>query len=242
VTRRGARILGGAAGMLLVLGWLLWRATRPAPCSGAVFVEFAPPLAAPGPYRFVLTRGGGSACTFEVPLPLAGAVDTSACDVALDLTVRGEGDAVVIAALTVGAAPRELTLRVERAGEVVYDARMLPEYAEYPARREDDPRFCGARAHVAPDCRRGSSQCAPFTPRCRGPGDCAKAQVCCVDPLLAREHGVQAATRCTTRVACESTYGALACLRDRDCPGQRACEDQRFRQEFEPPVTTCLPP
>ena len=228
--------------MLLGLGWLLWQAIRPTPCPGAVFVEFAPPLAAPGPYRFVVALDGGSPCAFEVPLPLAGAVDTRACDVALDLTVRGEGEATVIAALAVGAAPRQVRLRVERAGEIVYDATMHPEYAKYPVRREDDPRLCGVRAHVAPACRRGTSQCAPFAPRCRAPTDCKKGQVCCVDPMLAREQGVGAAARCTTRATCEASLGTLACHQDRDCPSGRACNDHRFRAEFDPPVTTCLPP
>jgi len=234
--------MGGVAGVLLALGWLLWQATRPASCAGAVFVEFAPPLAAPGPYRFLIAGDTMTSCAFDVPLPLVGAVDTSACDLALDLTVRGSGEHTLIAALTVGASPRELRLRVERAGELVYDATMRPQYAEYPARREDDPRFCGARSHVAPACLRGSSQCAPYAPRCRAPSDCDGEQVCCVDPLQAREHGAEAAARCTTERACESSYGALACRRDRDCPRHRPCDDQRFRGEFEPPVTTCRPP
>jgi hypothetical protein len=239
VTPRSARILGGVAGVLIALSWLLWQATRPAPCSGAVFVEFGPPLTTPGPYRFTLTLDREAPCSFQVALPPVGVVDTSACALALDLTVRGDAKAATITALTVGASPSTLQLRVERGEEVVYDTTLKPQYAEYAARREDDPRFCGQRAHVEPACVRGSSQCVPYRPACRGPSDCPRRQVCCISPDQALEYGVGAAARCISRDSCETSYGALACRSDDDCPNERSCDDERFEPDFEPSVTTC---
>ncbi len=242
MTPRGARRVGGGVGVLVAAGVVLWQATRRPPCSGAVFVEFRPPLAAPGPYRFSLSVDQRGPCVFEVPVPMVEPVNTSSCHLALDLAMRGAGESAVLTELIVGAAPRTLQVRVESADEVVYDVTARPRYAEYPVPREDGQRFCGARAHLAPTCRRGSSQCAPFAPVCRSQAECPGRQVCCVDPLQAREHGVRAASRCTSRSTCESSYGLMACQADGDCPRAGTCDDQRFLLEFDPPITVCSLP
>ena len=238
MTPNRARALGGVVGVLLALGWFLWQALRPPPCPGAVFVDLRPPLTEPGQYRIALAVGSRPPCHFDLTLPPAGAVDTSQCNMPLDLTVRGQGREAAIVSLTVGASPKVLGLRIEHQGELLVDTELEPHYAKYEARRQDDPRFCGRQARVAPACVRGSAQCTPFHPVCRGPADCPAGRVCCIAAERGHEYGHRAAARCTSRGDCDSTYGDLACHNDADCPRGSLCE-KRPQKDFEPSVRTC---
>jgi hypothetical protein len=239
VTKTRAQVLGGVAAVLIVGGYVLAKQLAPRPCSGAVFVEFRPPLVAPGPYRFTLTLDGGAKrCEFEVPLPNPGAV-SPACRMRLELAMAGEGSEAAITGLTVGASPRHLDLQVHRGGELVYDARLDPTYTNYPVTREESQRLCGARARVLPACVRGSSACLPFRPACDGPEDCPKGRVCCINADLGRQYGARSAAECSTSARCVERFGLVACHGSEDCRSQATCERSPFGSDFVPTVMTC---
>lgn len=231
--------LGAAVGVVMAAVLVIWDRTRPPACTGAVFVELRPPLAEPGPYRFRLTLDDAPPCEFEVPLPTNKPVDTKRCQLALALETRVHGEASSIIGLTVGASPSRLRFEVQRQGESIYDAQLEPQYGPYATPREESKRFCGDRALVRPECRRGSSQCAPFHAGCDGPEDCKSPQVCCLNPELGLEYGAPAATRCSPRRACLDRFGVIACRQNSDCGQQLSCTEASLSKHYQEPVTGC---
>jgi hypothetical protein len=234
-----ARWLGGALGAIVVGSWFAYSRLRTPPCPGGLFVEFRPPLLGPAPYRFRLELDGGERlCTFEAaPGGTARKLD---CKMALEITSRLQGDVQSIVGAAIAADPEKVRLVVERGAEKVYDTTLEPEYAPYAVRREDERRFCGERAFVKPECLRGSSQCAPFTPSCDGPEDCA-ARICCANPDWGREYGASAATECSSSRACLDRFARIACHADADCAKGSSCSDLSLAKDFSAPLKACSP-
>jgi hypothetical protein len=240
--RNKAHLLGAVFGVTVMTGFLLWRETRPAPCTGGVTVELRPPLSAPGRYRFELRLDGiEQPCVFDVPWPVRGRVDTSTCGLVVELRTRVQGEQGSITGLTVGASPDALSFRVERSGEVLYDTPITPKYGPYETPRSESRLFCGERAIATADCRRGSSACAPYEPTCDGPEDCASSKACCASPEWGREYGPAAATQCSSARRCFDRFGLVACHADADCPKDMTCSDTSLAKEFKRPITVCQP-
>jgi hypothetical protein len=239
VNARTAQILGGVAGALAVAGWLVARRVGPPPCTGGVFVELAPPLSLPGLYRFELDLDGERTCAFVVPVPTDRVVDTSSCQLELELSTRSEDGKEGIVGLAIGAAPERLGLRIRHGEELAFDALVTPTYSEYPMPRSEGRAFCGERATVRPACVRGSMQCAPFAAACDGPEDCSSGQICCVSADWAREHGARAATACLTERRCLERYADVACHAPGDCPRGARCDPAALRGEFRPELAVC---
>lgn len=236
---RTAQILGGLAGALAVLTWIVARQLGPPPCSGGVFVELTPPLARPGVYRFELGLDGATPCAFDVPLPATQTVDTSACQLELALTTRAAAGEVAIVGLAIGAAPRQLHLAVRYQGELAVDVAVEPEYSEYLAPRDEGQSFCGRRAFLRPSCVIGSAQCRPFPARCDGPEDCGRGEVCCASVAWAEERGADAATACLSARRCRDRYAEIACHRDADCRPSERCDSAVVRGDFRPELAVC---
>lgn len=236
------QLLGAAAAVLIVGGWVAWERLRPTPCPGGVFIEFHPPLEALGNYHFRLSLDGAEkACEFDVPLPLPANAQKPACHMALDLRSKLEAGKVRIAGLTFGAAPERFSLQVRHDGELLYDSNVVPTYTPYPMRREESRRFCGDQAFVKPACLRGSSACAPFSASCGPEAPCPGKKVCCASPEWAMEYGPLAATECSSERRCLERYGHIVCATDADCPKDMACEDASLRGEYKPALTMCQP-
>jgi hypothetical protein len=237
-----AHLFGAILGVFAMTGFLVWRRTQPGRCTGGVTFELHPPLGDPGSYHFVLSLDGiPQPCVFDVPLPVKGRVDTSGCGHVVEMKTRVEGTTTKITGLTIGASPDELTLRVTRKGEVLYDTRVVPSYGPYETPREESRLFCGERALVTPPCVRGSSACWPYEPTCDGPEDCPVGKVCCLNPELGREYGASAATECTSRSRCLDGFGSAACHGDGDCPNQMTCSDSSLAKHFKRAVAACRP-
>jgi hypothetical protein len=235
-----AHVLGAGLGVLLTGGYVVWKRLRPPPCTGAVFVELRPPLAAPGPYHFRLSLDDDErGCAFDVQLPMKRRVDTKACKMALTLETRVHGTTESILGLTIGAAPERFRFRVTRGSELIYDTELQPRYAPYATLREESKRFCGDRAFVKPECLRGSSQCAPYVAACSGPEVCGGGQVCCVSPDRAREYGAYAAAECSSQRSCLDRFAQIACRKDADCPSDMRCSDRSLAREFHQPLSVC---
>lgn len=233
-----ARWLGGLAAAAVVVGWFAYQRLREPPCPGGLFVEFRPPLLAPGPYRFRLELDGGErVCEFEAAP--GGSAKKTACKMALEITSRLQGGEQSIVGVAVAAAPESLRLVVEQGGRRVYDTSIEPQYAPYAVRREDDRRFCGDRAFVVPPCLRGSAQCAPYAPSCDGPEDCAAPKICCASTEWGREYGAKAATQCTSHRDCLDRFARVACHADADCGEGSRCDDLSLSADFAPPLKAC---
>ena len=233
-----ARWLGGLAGLAVVGGWIAYQKLRPTPCPGGVFVEFKPPLLAPGPYQFRLELDDGDKlCVFEATP--GGAARKIDCKRALEITSREQPSGQSIVGVAIAGDPERLRLAVKQGAAVVYDTMIEPTYAPYAVRREDDPRFCGDRAFVHPACRRGSPQCAPFAAACDGPEDCAAPKVCCASPEWGREYGVRAATECSSQRDCLDRFARVACHADADCGDDSVCDDASLAADFSPPLKAC---
>jgi hypothetical protein len=232
--------MGAVVGALLAVAGVVWLRTRAAPCPGAVTLEFHPPLADPGRYRFELLGASRKPCAFEVPLPAASHDPASgACDMARELRTQVRDGEVSITALTFAAAPERFTLRVTRNEEPIYDTSLAPKYAPYATTRADNKHFCGERARVVPECLRGSSECPPFLARCTGPEGCQSGQACCLTPEWGRDFGPRAASECSTKTSCLSHFGQLACRVDGDCPKDQKCAPSALAAEFSPTVRIC---
>ena len=235
-----AHLLGAVLGVTVMTSTMLWQKTRPAPCTGGVTIELRPPLSAPGRYRFELRLEGiQKPCSFEVPWPVQGRVDTSTCGHAVELKTRVHGEQTSMVGMTVGASPETFSFRVERAGEVLYDTTVSPKYGPYETPRSESRLFCGERALVTPDCRRGSSTCAPYEPSCDGPEDCAGGKACCASPEWGREYGPSAATECGSTRRCLDRFGLVACHTDAECPSDTTCTDTSLVKDFKRPITVC---
>jgi hypothetical protein len=233
--------LGAVLGSLVMLGAVVWQRTRAPECTGALFIELRPPLTEPDLYRFRLQLDERT-CELQVPLPPRGRIDTKACGgLTLALDTRVQGTATSIVGLTVGAAPEELRFEVRRRDELLYDARLKPAYGPYATRREDSRRFCGDRAHVKPQCVRGSSACEPFKPVCATPESCPKGKVCCLNVDWAREYGASAAAECSAPRYCLDRFGQIACSKDDQCPRDMRCGDASVARSFDPPLLVCQP-
>jgi hypothetical protein len=205
-----------------------------------VFLELRPPLAEAGPYRFRLVLDGGpEVCEFELSLPVTGSVDKSRCRRALELSTRVQDGVTSLVGLALGASPEELALEVRRGADVIYDTTLAPTYSPYEVRREDERRFCGERAFLEPECRRGSPECLPFRASCDGPEDCADRRSCCANPEQGREYGVKVATECRSRQSCLDGFGSIACHSDADCPDDMACDDASIAKDFTPALRAC---
>jgi hypothetical protein len=238
-----AHLLGAVFGVTVMAGFVLWRKTRPAPCTGGVTVELRPPLSAPGRYRFELRLDGiQQPCVFDVPWPVRGRVDTSTCGHAVELKTRVQGEQASIAGLTIGAAPEALTFRVERAGEVLYDTPITPTYGPYETPRSESRLFCGERALVTAECRQNSSVCTPYEPSCDGPEDCTSGKACCASPDWGREYGPSAATECSSTRRCLDRFGLVVCHADSDCPSDMTCSDTSLAKDYRRPITVCQSP
>ncbi|MET0793299.1 MAG: hypothetical protein ABW061_17390, partial [Polyangiaceae bacterium] len=219
-----------------VIGWR----TRAVPCPGAVTLEFHPPLADPGRYRFELLGAGSKPCAFTVTLPPTSSDNSgSACGMARELRTQVRDGEVSIAALTFAAAPERFTLRAKRDAELIYDTLVVPQYAPYATLRAENKHFCGDRARVVPECRRGSSECQPFPTCCTGPEACPNGQACCLTPEWGRDFGPRAASECSTKSSCFAHFGQLACHTDQDCPSNLHCQPSALAAEFLPAVLSC---
>lgn len=241
MNRATAQWLGAAFGIIATVGSLLWLRTREKPCTGAVFIEFHPPLSEPGVYRFRLSLDDRKPCSFEVPLPTRGKVDTKACQLVLSLATQVDEGRSTISRLTVGAAPEHMRLEVWRGAELIYDAPFEPRYGPYETRREDSRMFCGDRAFVTPPCRTGSSQCTPFEARCSGAADCPERQSCCLNAERGRWFGSAAASNCGSRNACLAGFGQIACKSDAECPKDMRCGAHPSAAEFKGALQVCSP-
>ena len=240
--RSRAHLLGAVFGVAAMSGFVLWQRSRPAPCTGGVTIELRPPLSAPGPYEFELLLDGiRQPCKFEVPFPIRSRVDTRTCGHVVELVTRVQGADTKIVGLTIGASPDELTFRMRRRGELLYDARITPKYGPYETPRSESRLFCGERAFVAAPCLRGSSACAPYEPSCDGPEDCASGKACCASPEWGREYGPASATECESARRCLNRFGLVACHADADCPTDMACSDTSVSKDFKRPMTVCQP-
>ncbi len=238
------QLLGAAAAVVLVGGWVAWERLRPAPCSGGVFIEFHPPLEELGRYHFRLSlEGADKPCEFEVPLPLPlpAAAQKPPCHMALDLRTTNESGKVRITGLTFGASPKRFALQVKHDSELVYDTSITPTYTPYPMKREESKRFCGEQAFVKPACLRGSSACTPFAATCGPEAPCPKKKVCCASPEWGMDYGPLAATDCSSERRCLDRLGHIVCRSDADCPKDMACEDASMRGEYKPPLMMCQP-
>ena len=240
MTKTRAELLGALAAVLLVGGWVLWKKLAPRPCTGAVFIDFAPPLPAPGPYRFRLRLDAAATrCEFEVPFPDPGAVSTASCQMRIELSTRGRGPDSSITGLAVGAHPKRLRLEVRRGSELVYDADLQPDYSAYPTTREESKRMCGSRASLVPDCIRNTSVCLPFRPACDGPEDCPPRKRCCASVDQGRRYGAPAAATCEFESRCAERFGLIACHASGDCPSDAPCRPAPFGADFAPALLTC---
>ncbi len=239
VTRRLATLLGALAALLVGGAWMAWKMSRPRPCSGALFVEFHPPLTRPGSYEFALQWQDEAPrrCELRVPLPPSGPVDTRGCNVKTELLLEGTEAEPRIARLALGASPAEVRLRVTHGTERIYDAVLSPAYADYPTTREES--FCGPRALVEPACRRGTADCAPYPLVCDGPEDCGQGEICCVSRDWARESGARAGSHCTTTRRCLDRFASVACHDDTQCPTPMTCKDRSQSADFAAPVELC---
>lgn len=235
-----AQLLGAIFGVTMMSGYVLWRQTRPAPCTGGVTLELRPPLEAPGSYRFhIELEGIPQPCEFTVPFPVQGRVDTSKCGHAVELQTRVEGAVSKIVGLTIGASPESLLFRLTRNGERLYDASLTPKYGPYETPKSESRVFCGERALVTPPCVRGSSACAPYEPSCDGPEDCTGGKSCCASPDWGREYGPKAATECSSKRRCLDHFGFVACHADTDCPDDMACADASLSKDYKRPLLAC---
>mgnify|MGYP000988312863 FL=1 len=242
VTRRLAILLGALAALLVGGAWMTVRMSRQRPCPGALFVEFHPPLARPGVYEFALEWQDEAPrrCELRVPLPPSGPVDTGGCNAKTELLLEGTETEPRIARLALGAAPAEVRLRVTRRKESIYDAVLSPAYADYPTTREES--FCGPRALVEPDCRRGTADCAPYPLACDGPEDCGRGEICCVSRDWARESGARTGAHCMTTRRCLDRFASVACHDDTNCPEPMRCTDRSQAADFAAPVALCRRP
>lgn len=237
-----AQRLGAVVGAVLAIGWVVWVRTRSAPCSGAVTLEFHPPLTDPGTYHFRLAGPDLEPCEFAISLPHPeGLRGSKACRLARELRTSIRDGQLSVSELTFAAAPERFTLQVRRADEPLYDTALEPRYAPYPTARADNPRFCGDRARVVPDCLRGSSACAPYPTRCTGPEGCPHGQSCCLTPEWGREFGARQASECASNARCSAHFGQLACHVDSDCPSDMHCAKAALSADFSPSVLTCQP-
>jgi len=203
-------------------------------------MEFRPPLAQPGPYRFTLALDDSPPhCEFDVALPADKPVNTSRCGMRLELQTRGAALDASIVGLTVGASPKKLHLIVKRGAEVIYNSRIEPVYADELTSRKESQHFCGRRASVSPLCIRGTSQCAPFQAVCDGPEDCTTGKVCCVSPESGHEYGHISASQCASSAYCISRLGHIACHTDEDCPKDMGCSDTSMATDFKPAIRAC---
>ena len=234
--------MGAIVGAGLAIGFVIWMRTREKPCSGAVTLEFHPPLAERGSYYIQLSWEGVNPCQFQVDLPLdASAKDPAkpGCGMALALRTQVQDGRASISGLTFAAAPARFRLQVKRDREPIYDTLLEPRFAPYPTTRSEDKHFCGDRALVLPQCVRGSSECAPFPARCTGPQDCQPKQACCLTPEWGRDFGARAASECSSTNSCLSHLGRLACHVDSDCPSGMRCGDTSLAGDFSKPVSVC---
>jgi hypothetical protein len=236
-----AQRLGGIVGALLAVAGVVWLRTREPPCPGAVTLEFHPPLADAGRYRFELLGAGDKPCSFAVTLPSSAKDDATdgVCGMARELRTQVRDGEVSIAALTFAAAPERFTLRVMRDDERIYDTLLVPKYAPYATLRAENKHFCGDRARVVPVCQRNTSECQPFPARCTGPDTCPHGQACCLTPEWGRDFGPRAASECSTKSSCFAHFGQLACHSDQDCPSDLHCQTSAFAEEFSPSVLSC---
>jgi hypothetical protein len=203
-------------------------------------MDFRPPLAQPGPYRFTLALDDAPPrCQFEVGLPADKPVNTSRCGMRLELQTRGAASESSIVGLTVGASPKNLHLIVNRGAESIYDSRIEPVYAAEPTSRKESKHFCGQRASVSPTCIRGTSQCAPFPTACDGPEDCPSEKICCISPESGYEYGYKSASQCASRAYCIGRLAHIACHTDEDCPKDMRCTDNSLATEFKPAIRGC---
>ncbi|HEV8247270.1 MAG TPA: hypothetical protein VGP93_15940 [Polyangiaceae bacterium] len=236
-----ARVFGASAAVLVAASFVAWKRLRPPPCSGGVFIEFRPPLAAPGPYRFRVDLDGDSGiCEFEAS-PDATAHKTQ-CKMPLEVRARDQDGRKTIIGVTIGAAPERLRLQVKQGSEAIYDTSLEPKYTPWATRRAENKRFCGDRALVKPVCLRGSSQCIPFPASCDGPEDCPAHDVCCASPEWGREYGVKAATECSSRRDCLDRFARVACHDDKDCGDSVRCDDLSVATDFTPLIKACAAP
>lgn len=236
-----AQRLGGIVGAALAIAGVLWLRTRAAPCPGAVTLEFHPPLADPGSYRFRIIGPGLGPCEFSVSLPQTASLPgASSCGMARELRTQVRGGQVSISELTFASAPEHFTLQVKRDGEPIYDSVLQPKYAPYPTLRAENKHFCGDRARIVPACLRGSSECPPFPTSCVGPEGCGGGQACCLTPDWGRDYGPRAASECASRSSCFAHFGQLACHEDGDCPADLRCAASRVAAEFSRPILTCV--
>lgn len=235
-----APTLGAFAGVLVATSYFAWKLLAPSPCTGGLFVELHPPLTGKGPYQFELSlEDGAERCAFEVGLPVDPKLDKSRCPLPLELRTRVENGVTSLVGLTLGAAPRQVSFRVQSDGQKLYDTRLAPAYTPYPTSRKDERRFCGDRALLEPACVPGSPFCSPYAASCDGPEDCDDGRVCCLSPEQAREHGVQAASACRTRRACLDSFARVACHGDGDCPADMVCNDASAKRDFRAPLLAC---
>lgn len=238
-----AQRLGGIVGALLAVAGVVWLRTRVPPCPGAVTLEFHPPLADPGRYRFELLGANDKPCAFTLTLPMTGkdeaANGASTCGMARELRTQVRDGEASVVALTFAAAPERFTLRVTRNGERIYDTPLVPKYAPYATLRAENKHFCGDRARIVPECLRNSSECQPFPARCTGPDTCPNGQACCLTPEWGRDFGPHAASECSTKSSCLAHLGQLACHTDRDCPSELHCQASSLSGEFSPAVLGC---
>ena len=236
--KSSAPFLGACFGVLVATSWVAWQRLRPPPCTGGLFVELRPPLAMPGPYHFRFELDD-ERCEFDVALSLEGSVGKRACPKPLELDTRVQDGKTSLIGVAVGAAPEHVRLVVQRGPDVLYDTTVDPKYSPYAIRREDSKKFCGDRAFLKPECRRGSPGCAPYPALCDGPEDCAEGKSCCLSPEQGKEYGAAVATECVSRRRCLDGFGTLACHADADCPKDMACSDRSLEKYFQSVVVAC---
>lgn len=235
-----AKVLGAIAAVLAASLWMLVSRFRDAPCSGAIFFEFHPPLSGQGRYVIdVDLDRGDKRCEIELGLPLTGQPDKSRCPMTLELKTQGERAATQLVGFAVGAAPEQVALSVRKGNEVLYETKLEPSYSPYSVEREPGGRFCGDRAFVQPACIRGTSECWPFVTNCDGPEDCNRGRVCCVDPEWGADYGSSTATECTSSSRCLSRMAQLACHEDAHCPSEMKCTHAPFADQFRGALSVC---
>ncbi len=87
--------MGAIVGAGLAICGVIWVRTRPKPCPGAVTLEFHPPLAERGRYRFQLSWEGANPCQFTLELPLDLEIQNRArtgCGMAVQLHTQVQGE------------------------------------------------------------------------------------------------------------------------------------------------------
>ena len=241
VTPWTAQRLGGIVGAALAIAGVIWLRVRATPCPGAVTLEFHPPLADAGSYRFRLILPGLEPCELSVSLlQSSSSPGPSSCSMARELRTQVRDGQVSISELTFASAPERFTLQVKRDGEPIYDVALQPKYAPYPTLRTENKHFCGDRARIVPACLRGSSECQPFPTSCVGPEGCAGGQACCLTHEWGRDYGASTASECASRSSCFAHFGQLACHGDADCPSDLRCAGSPIAAEFARPILTCV--